>query len=168
MRGILRLSILVLVLVAGAGLAFGANGDTLNIGGQVPLTLSLTVTADANADNLTLITGGADTSTTAAIATIDITTNNTAGWELWVFSANSDATDTGIINADGDEIVYDVTYAGAGGVTNGDITTSGLKVGEDASNATQTAQPLSITYTQSANHAAGYYSDQLSIVLRAK
>lgn len=155
-----------LLLVATTG--FAANGDTINIGGQVPLSLELTVTADTNADNLTLITAGADTSVTAAIATIDITTNNTAGWELWVFSSNADGTDTGLLNADGDEIVYTITYAGTGGVTATDITSSGLKVGEDAANGTQSAQALSVNYTQSASHAAGYYSDQLSIVLRAK
>lgn len=159
---------LAAMLVFTSGALFAANGDTLNIGGQVPLTLSLTVTADAAADNLTLITAGADASVAADIATIDIATNNTAGWELWVFSANADATDTGMINADGDEIGYTISYAGAGGVTTADITNTGLKVGEDATNATQTGQALSVTYTQSADHPAGYYSDQLSIVLRAK
>lgn len=151
------------------GLAFAANGDTLNIGGQVPLVLTLTVTADAAADNLTLTTGGANTGVTAAIATIDVTTNNSAGWELWVFSSNADATDTGMINADGNEIGYTISYAGAGGsLTPANITSSGLMVGEDTSNSTQSGQALSVTYTQSASHPAGYYSDQLSIVLRAK
>lgn len=150
------------------GLAFAANGDTLNIGGQVPLVLTLTVTADAAADNLTLTTGGLDTSETAAIATIGITTNNSAGWELWVFSSNADATNTGLINADGNRIGYTITYAGLGGVTTTDITSSGLRVGEDAANGTQSGQALSVTYTQSGSHPAGYYSDQLSIVLRAK
>lgn len=168
MRNVGRALVIGAVLILVAGAAFAANGDTLNIGGQVPLTLTLTVTADAAADNLTLITAGADTAVTAAIATIDISTNNTAGWELWVFSANSDATNTGLVNADSDKIGYTISYAGTGGVTTTDITSSGLKVGEDAANGTQTTQALSVTYTQSASHAAGYYSDQLSIVLRAK
>ncbi|MBU8913877.1 MAG: hypothetical protein KOO61_07630, partial [Spirochaetales bacterium] len=89
MRKQLRALAIIAGLILVSGAAFAANGDTLNIGGQVPLILTLTVTADAAADNLTLVTAGVDAPVTAAIATINISTNNTGGWELWVFSANS-------------------------------------------------------------------------------
>lgn len=167
MRTMIRIAVVAVLLFAAVG-AFAQNGDTLNIGGQVPLTLDLTVTADANADNLTLLAGGTDATTTAPIATIDITTNNTAGWELWLFSANADGVNAGIENADGDRITYTVTYAGAGGVATTNLTSAGLAVGESAANVDQAAQLLSITYLQSDAHNAGYYSDQLAIVLRAK
>lgn len=162
-RALTALLLLVLPIAA-----FAANGDTINIGGQVPLLLNLTVTADVDADNLPLTTTGADTPVTEAIATIDVATNNTAGWELWVFSANAVGVSTSLINADLDPIAYTITYSGASGVTAANIPAVGLKVGEDAANADQTAETLSVNYTQSAGHPAGYYSDQLSIVLRAK
>jgi len=168
MKRTATLLLTLILLAVGAGTVWASNGDTLNIGGQVPLVLTLTVVADANADNLTLITTGVDVAATATIASIDITTNNSAGWELWVFSANADATDTGMINADGDEIEYSINYSGLGtpGVT--DIDSDGVLVGEDAANAAQTGETLTIGYTQSESYPAGYYSDQLSIVLRAK
>lgn len=167
MRTMIRVAAVAALLLAATG-AFASNGDTLNIGGQVPLTLTLTVTADANADNLTLLAGGVDENVNAAIAAIDITTNNTAGWELWVFSANADGVNAGIENADGDRITYTITYAGAGGVATSDLTSAGLAVGESAVNDDQVGQILSIDYLQSDAHKAGYYSDQLAIVLRAK
>jgi hypothetical protein len=167
MPRIVRMLAMAAMLTLVSGALFAANGDTINIGGQVPLSLDLTVTPDTAADNLTL-TAAATTATTATIATIDIATNNTAGWELWVFSNNAGAASTTLTNADGDTIGYKVTYGGAGGVTDTDITNVGLKVGEDASNTSQTGQLLQVNYSQEPDYPAGYYSDQLSIVLRAK
>ncbi len=163
MRTMIRIIAVAALLFAAAG-AFAQNGDTLNIGGQVPLTLTLTVAADADADNLILLGAG---SVNAPIAEIGISTNNTDGWELWVFSANAAGATTALINADGDPIPYTITYGGAGGVTAEDLDDDGVKVGESATNDAQVAQVLSIDYLQSA-HPAGYYSDQLAIVLRAK
>jgi hypothetical protein len=166
MKKELRILSIVAALLLVAGFAFGANGDTLNIGGQVPLILTLTVTANAAADNLTLV--GATLAFNPTIAAIDIATNNTAGWELWVFSASSAGLDTGMFNADGDEIVYSITYAGTGGAAAAAIPPAGVLIGENAASTGDTAAVLSVTYDQSITYPAGYYSDQLSLVLRAK
>ena len=161
---LLKKSIILLVLILVAATAFASNGETINIGGTVPLILNLTVTPDTAADNLTLTTTGADTSTTVALASIDVSTNNTSGWELWVFSTNGATLD----NSDGDSIGYTLTYAGTGGVATTAPTTGGVMFGEANAATADSGQAMNITYTQSANHPAGYYSDQLTIVLRAK
>ena len=163
-ENLLKKSIIILVLILVAGTAFGANGDTINIGGTVPLVLTLTVAPTAIADNLPLTTTGADAATTQHLAAISVATNNTAGWELWIFSVN----DGSIDNADTDSLAYTLTYAGTGGVATTAPTTAGLLFGENAAAAGDTTQDLDITYTQSATHPAGYYSDQLTLVLRAK
>ena len=155
-------SITMMVLLLIAATAFAANGETINIGGTVPLILDLTVTPDTAADNLPLT--ASDAATTEDLATIDISTNNTAGWELWVFSTNGATID----NSDGDTIGYTLTYAGSGGASNTAPSTAGVKFGEAAAATTDTAQLMSITYNQSTSYPAGYYSDQLTIVLRAK
>ena len=158
------LAVAAALLLVAAG-AFAANGDTINIGGQVPLSLDLTVVADAAADNLTLV--GATAAFNPTIAAITIATNNTAGWELWVFAANAAGASTSMINADGDSIAYTITYAGAGTTGAVDIPAAGVLVGEEG-DASGDAAALSVTYDQSTTFPAGYYSDQLSIVLRAK
>ena len=161
---LLKKSIIILVLILVAGTAFGANGDTINIGGSVPLILTLTVAPTAVADNLPLTTTGADAPTTQNLADISVVTNNTAGWELWIFSVNDGSLD----NADTDSIGYTLTYAGTGGVATTAPTTAGLLFGENGAATGDSTQDLNITYTQSASHPAGYYSDQLTLVLRAK
>ena len=169
MKGMLRIMAVVAVLLLAPALAFGANGDTINIGGSVPLVLSLTVTPDANADNLTLHAPAA--AATAPIATIDVTTNNTGGWELYAYSATADAGASSILeNADGDDIGYTVTFTsdGGAGVSDTAIPNGGLMLTEYATNETEAASPLVINYAQAQNYPAGYYSDQLTIVLRAK
>jgi hypothetical protein len=159
--------LLIAILIAGlGGSVFAANGDTLNIGGVVPLSLDLTVTADPSADNLPLV--GVSGPTTEPIATIDISTNNHLGWELWVFSANAGVAGTSMNNADGNSIGYTINYQGLGTLGATALTDSGLKVGEAGTNATETGQVLEITYNQEPDHPAGYYSDQLTVVLRAK
>lgn len=169
MKGMLRIMAVVAVLFLAPALAFGANGDTINIGGSVPLVLSLTVTPDANADNLTLHAPAA--AATATIATIDVTTNNTGGWELYAYSATADAGTSSILeNADGDDIGYTVTFTsdGGAGVTDTAIPSGGQLLTEYATNQTEATSPLVINYAQAENYPAGYYSDQLTIVLRAK
>ncbi len=171
MKAILRYVLILSLLAVTSGIAFAANGDTLNIGGQVPLTLDLTVTADASADNLTLV--GTTSGFNPTIAAISITTNNNAGWELWVFSTNADGSGTSMNNGDAtpSEIAYTIEYSGTGGGASAAITTAGLKVGENTATApvaTPETGDLSITYDQSQTYPAGYYSDQLTIVLRAK
>lgn len=169
MKRMLRIMAVVAVLFLAPALAFGANGDTINIGGSVPLVLSLTVTPDADADNLTLHAPAANT--TVSIATIDVTTNNTGGWELYAYSATADAGTASVLaNADGDDIGYSVTFTsdGGAGVTDTAIPNGGQLLAEYASNETEVDSPLEITYAQAENYEAGYYSDQLTIVLRAK
>lgn len=163
------LSVLVLLVVV-ATLGFASNGDTINIGGYVTLKLDLTVLADAEADNLQLETTDAlPVEVNPTIAQITISTNNTAGWELWVFAVNADGASTAMINADADEIPYTISYAGAAGVSEEDIPAVGLRVGERIDESTgEGPVALSITYDQRNDYPAGYYSDQLAIVLRAK
>lgn len=165
MNGITRIILGAALLLLVPALAFSANGDTLNIGGQVPLVLNLTVTPDADADNLTLL---GSTTPTVDIALIDVSTNNTAGWELHLFSANATGTGTFLENADGDQITYTVTFNSTGGATTADVLDTGLLLKDDGANGEEIDTPLQITYTQEPDLAAGYYSDQLSIVLRAK
>ena len=162
------ISMLVLVVVV-AAFGFASNGDTINIGGMVPLILQLTVDPDPDADNLPMVAAAGPT--TERIAGIEIVTNNTAGWELWVFPVNIvGAAGSELINADGDAIAYSILYTGTGGGGMG-LDGDGLMLGE-AGPLDGTEDPeagdLQITYEQSNAHRAGYYSDQLAIVLRAK
>jgi len=153
-------------LLAGVGAVFAASGDTLTIGGSVPLTLDLTVTPSGDQDNITL--EGAGIGETWTVASIVIDTNASAGWELWVFAANTDGSDTYLTNADGDQIIYTIAYDGTGGGASASVPTAGVKVGEEgAPNSAETGD-LIVTYDQSNAYAAGYYSDLLTITLRAK
>lgn len=166
---LLKKSLILLVLLLVAATAFAASGETIIIGGAVPLSLILTVDTSAYThDNLDL------SSATVAnhnepIADITITTNNTAGWELIAVSENHGITGaTEMSNADGDDIAYTMTYAGTGGVTAAP-TGTGVIIGENgASSAGDAGAELSITYNQSTTYPAGYYSDQVELILRAK
>ncbi len=165
MRNLTRALGAVALLLLAPALAFSANGDTLNIGGSVPLVLTLVVTPDANADNLVLHAPAA--TPTVTIATIDVSTNNTAGWELWVFSTTGEALGSSTLrSADDEDIAYTVTYPG--GATGAAIIAGGLMLKEDPLNGSEAASALQITYAQAEDHDAGYYSDQLTLVLRAK
>lgn len=157
------ISVLVLVVVV-AAFGFASNGDTINIGGMVPLRLDLTVVVDDDAANLQL---EGDEAVTPEIALITISTNNSAGWELWVYADNAGAAGTALMNAEGDPISYTISYGGTNG-TAGEITDAGLMVGENTDAAGDDDANLSIAYTQQEDFLAGYYSDQLAIVLRAK
>jgi hypothetical protein len=164
-------AILILIIFLSVfGLVYGATGDTLTIGGSVPLILELTVSPDPNADDLTLV--GAAAPATATIATIGIVTNSSAGWELWVQSTNA-TTYASLINADGDEIPYTLGYTtttGDGNTTNAGsaITSDGIMLGEDDDVSTVEEGNLDITYAQAPDYPAGYYSDLLTITIRAK
>jgi len=162
--------VLAILFAFVGGVAFAQSGDTLNIGGFVPLTLDLTVTPTVAANNLQLF--GTTVDNVVPVAGISIVTNNAAGWELHVYSGTGEGTGASTLNnADGETIGYTVDYTGTGGVATANVGTGGLKVGEDtavAPLATPETGNLNITYTQTQTFAAGYYSDQLSIVLRAK
>ncbi len=169
MRTMIRIIAVAALLFAATG-AFAESGDTLNIGGQVALKLNLSVTGDTNADNLALFSDPQVLGVDANIAAISITTNNTSGWELWVFSENAAGATTTLENADTDTIDYTISYSGTGGVTAIDIPDIGLAVGQNTSAplaGTPETGTLSIRYDSDA-YPAGYYSDQLAIVLRAK
>ena len=156
---------MVLLLIAGT--AFASNGETINIGGTVPLILNLTVdTSTTLSDNLPLV--GAAGSHTEKLADITISTNNSDGWELWIFSVNGGTLDNSATATD--SITYTLTYAGSSGVAapGTQPTIAGIQYGEATTAATDTAQALSIIYPQAPDHPAGYYSDQLTVVLRAK
>ncbi len=142
---------------------FASNGDTLNIGGVVPLQLDLVVDPSAYSPDDLVLVAGATTSVTPTIADIDIATNNTAGWELWVMSSNN----ASLLNDDNDAVAYTLTYGGTGGTTSAP-TTTGVKLGEAASDVDETGQLLIINYDQEPDYPAGYYTDQLTIILRAK
>jgi len=162
--------LILIVFLSGFGIIYGATGDTLTIGGSVPLILEITVTPDPNSDDLTLV--GAAAPTTATIATIGIITNSSAGWELWVQSTNA-TTYASLINADGDEIPYTLAYGstnGTGGTVNDGtaITSDGIMLGEDSTVSTIEEGNLDITYDQAPDYPAGYYSDLLTITIRAK
>lgn len=169
-------SVFVLVVVV-AAFGFASNGDTINIGGHVPLQLTLTVTPNADTDNLPLDEGDI-VDHEVIVAAIGITTNNTAGWDLVVFSTNAGNALLGgssvLVNADDDTIAYSVHYTGAGGaltgapITNSDALLIGEASNVDAPLNLADGGNLVITYDQSESYPAGYYSDQLAIVLRAK
>jgi hypothetical protein len=138
----------------------------------VPLILELVVGPVTPYDNLDLM-DSAVTNVDIHIANIDITTNNSAGWELWITSTNSDNGDQALVNDDGDTIDYTLTYAGTNGLTATAVTTTtGTKYGEADNTDTATryseSSTLNIQYSQGPSYPAGYYSDQLTIVLRAK
>ena len=161
---LLKKSLIVMVLILVAGTTFAASGETIIIGGAVPLILDLAVVTTADTDNLDLssTTDGVDQS--VVIANITITTNNTAGWDLIAISEN----DAVMTNADGDDISYSLTYGGAG--TTGAATpnsTTGILLGEEADLSGDVAA-LSINYQRDTGYPAGYYSDQVALILRAK
>lgn len=164
---LLKKLLIIVIFTLSAAALFAASGDTLNIGGTVPLNLTLNVTPAASIDNLALSTiNGA---TTVDIASITVASNASAGWDLYIYSAN----DGSMLNADGDAITYTLTYAstassaGAGGTTQAP-TTAGLSYTDETNTSGDATGDLDITYTQSTAYAAGYYSDQLTLVLRAK
>lgn len=173
----LRKSIVLLViLLMSLTPVFAATGDTLIIGGAVPLILTLVVTPDAGADDLTLRAAAA--TVTPTVGTVEIEANNSAGWELWVHSTNADATNAMMLNADGDPIAYLIEYdktlgQGTGVATNvgAELTSAGLKIGEDTAitaEGTPEQGALVLTYDTAFTYPAGYYSDLLTITLRAK
>jgi hypothetical protein len=150
---------------------FASNGDTLNIGGVVPLILNLTVTPTDPYDNLDLMSDPA-ADVNVQIADITIETNNSAGWELWITSNNSDDGNQALVSGDGDTIAYSLTYSGTNGLSDQAVTaTTGNMFGYTESgdaNVYDEASTLTINYQQGVDYPAGYYSDQLTIVLRAK
>ncbi|MFW5686493.1 MAG: hypothetical protein ACOC0O_07565 [Spirochaetota bacterium] len=157
---------LSMLLVAGMllfvpALAFASNGDTLNIGGQVPLVLDLTVTPVGNYDDLPL---SGSVTVNQTIATVEVHTNNKLGWELWIYGANSVGAQSFLESADGDTLEYTLTF----GATTSGVDAGGRKFGEDTADIVAPGTDLEINYTQLPDLKAGYYSDQLSIVLRAK
>jgi len=167
MQSILRTILVAAFVLLVPVLAFSQNGDTLNIGGSVPLVLTLTVTPDPDADNLTLV--GSTAGNVEQVATVSVSTNNTAGWELYAWSSNVEsgaAATSALVNADGDPIGYQVTYTG--GEATAAIGSGGMLLKEVLTNTPEVDVPLSIVYDQSLAFPAGYYSDQLTIVLRAK
>ncbi len=169
-KRILAIAIVALLVLTAMPLVAQNNGQTLNIGGFVPLVLDLGLTPDAVAQNLPLV--GTTANFTQEIAAITIDTNNTAGWQLWVFSENA----ADLINSDGDTISYTIRFTGSGGVATPETipATTGLQVGEATEALDATGENLGdsgdliIQYDQSEDFRAGYYSDQLAVVLRAR
>lgn len=165
-------AIATLMVLAALPLAAQDNGQTLNIGGLVPLQLTLTLVPDDRAQDLPLV--GTTVDNAQIIAGVTIDTNNTAGWDLWVYSVNGSK----LINNDADEIDYTIAYSGTGAVATAAIPAgsaangTGLLVGSaddtDAPANTADTGNLTITYTQTETFPAGYYSDQIAVVLRAK
>ena len=171
-RIVLSAMVALLVLTAMPVVA-QQNGQTLMIGGLVPLTLDLTLTADPLAQNLPLV-GTPDPAFEQSIAEIGITTNNTAGWQLFVYSTNG----SDLVSASNDRIRYTIRYTGSGGNDIGNAEeipggSTGLMIGESTGDGTNPAvlselgESLFIQYDQD-DHPAGYYSDQLAVVLRAR
>lgn len=166
------------------------TGHTMMIGGLVPLILNLEITQHTQAQDLPLLGEG---SHEQVIATIEISTNNSAGWELWAYSENGSQLrnsffDPGpggepthannfipyTIRYDGGD-VYSIIPEGSGFGGPGDGTTeggdpeapfSGRIIASDVGQASDGI--LEIIYVQSNDYRAGYYSDIISIVLRAQ
>ncbi|MDC7218737.1 MAG: hypothetical protein PQJ59_02290 [Spirochaetales bacterium] len=152
---------------------FASNGDTINIGGVVPLILDLDVDTSAyEFDNLTLV--GAAASTTVGLADITISTNNSAGWDLYIYSSNvSGGGNCALINDDLDEVSYTLEFsstlsAGVGTGASAITDASGTQFGTTTTDTDVTDGLLEITYSTSNDYPAGYYSDQLTVVLRAR
>ena len=165
MRNFLIKSLTVLVLFLVAGTVFASNGETLNIGGTVPLTLTLNVTKEADLDKLALNTS--NSVTIVDVASITVASNASAGWELYIYSANGGK----MLNADADEIAYTLTYAtteSTAAAADTTPTTAGVVFASETDTSGDTTGDLNIKYTQSTAYPAGYYSDQLTMVLRAQ
>lgn len=157
------------VLMLSAAFAFGQTSETLNIGGTVPLVLTLDVTQDETSQELALFGTTADV--VADIAEISVDSNNHTGWTLTLTSANAGAAETNLASPNGVTVPYQVIYDGGAATA---LTNAGLEI--DAS-ATDTApsvgrdvdgKVLQITYDQSNDLTAGYYSDQLTLTLRTQ
>ncbi|TVQ23802.1 MAG: hypothetical protein EA383_13325 [Spirochaetaceae bacterium] len=160
-KRILLIAIVALLVLTATPLVAQNNGQTLNIGGLVPLQLTIAVTPDVDAQNLDL--EGLAT-LTPAIATFEVRTNNTAGWSLWVFSVNESL----LVNSTGDDISYQIAVDdGVVVPAYATIPAVGVELW-DEDDAADFDATLRIEYTQTETFPAGYYSDQLALVLRAK
>jgi hypothetical protein len=147
-----KAALAILLVLAALPMSAQDNGQTLNIGGLVPLQLTLTLIPDDRAQDLPLV--GTTVDNDQIIAGITIATNSTAGWELWVYSVNGSE----LLNNDGDSIAYTITYTGTGTLATAAIPIgsaangTGLLVGTatdtDAPNNTADTGDLTITYTQ--------------------
>jgi len=166
-----KIAAIAVTLLIGLALLYAATGDTLTIGGAVPLTLDLVLTPAAGSDNLTLDAAAA--TVTPTVGSVTIVTNSSAGWELWVQSTNADGTNAMLTNADGDSINYKIGYtrtAGTGTAQNAgaELTNAGLLIADDTTVSTAEQGDLVLTYDTADNYAAGYYSDLLTVTVRAK
>lgn len=164
--------LVLIVFLSLTGMVFGGSGDSMSIGGVVPLVLELTLDPTSyNADDLDL--DSADTlDVTATIADITIDTNSSAGWDLVVMSAN----DSSLINQETDAIAYTAVYVrGVTGTSTAaaaqSLTAAGVVLTSDGDRTpagTGEVGVINIVYDQSTTYAAGYYSDLLTVTLRAK
>lgn len=166
-----KIAAIAVTLLVGMALLFAATGDTLTIGGAVPLTLDLVLTAAAGSDNLTLHAVAA--AVTPTVGSVTIVTNSSAGWELWVQSTNADGTNAMLTNADGDSIDYTIGYtrtAGTGTSQNvgAELTNAGLLIADDTTVSTVEEGDLVLSFNTAENYPAGYYSDLLTVTIRAK
>lgn len=165
MKNLLKKLIIILILALVATTAFAANGETFNIGGTVPLTLSLDITLAADLDKLDLNTNNSATSVNISTA-LTIESNASAGWQLYAYSAN----DGSMLNSDSDAFPYTLTYTTTGATGSADVTplSTGVVIANEGDQSGDTTGVLSMDYTQSTSAPAGYYSDQLTLVLRAQ
>ena len=168
-----KLFIFTIVLLLSLNVISAASGDSMTIGGVVPLILNLTMTQDPGADDLDLDSATGPV-TGITIASITVDTNSSAGWELVVMSENGGTLKNAVPTDT--PISYTCTYVqGASGSSTSTgaqgLTTAGVILTQDTARTTAgTPEPgtLQIAYNQSTTYPAGYYSDLLTVTLRAK
>lgn len=162
----IKKSLIVLVLILVATTSFAASGETLNIGGSVPLVMDITVSTTGN-EILLELSDVLATVSDLQIATIDIESNAMAGWDLVISSANGGK----LLNPEDQEITYSLAYTATAGSATPVVVAAPTVDGDSyASNVDQADNTgtLGITYDKDPDYPAGYYSDQLTLVLRAK
>ena len=162
-KRILAIAIVALLVLTAMPLV-AQNGQTLNIGGLVPLILDLTITPDGIAQDLPLV--GNNDDEVVVVADITISTNNSTGFELLAISQNGLL----LINANADEIGYDIAFVPEGNTpTFGVIDANDVIFSEtDPTLDTPITGTIQVQFDQSENHPAGYYSDQIALVLRTQ
>ena len=158
------------------------TGQTLTIGGLVPLRLDLTLTPAAAAQDLPL--EGPVPAEGVTVADLTISTNNSAGWDLFAYSVNGSRLLNSAAGGNRDSVDNFIDYQVAfwfDGELAADQPLLTIPVGQgdgglarliarsnDSNDIVAAVGTLRVDFTPSTDFRAGYYSDQLAVVLRAR
>lgn len=161
-----KISLLLLVATLAIGLSAATTGN-LTLTGVVNGVLDITVTPEAAATGLDLVTSQTD----LKVATINEKSNKSSGYTVMLESANaksaSSATPTlNSISGNGDSLSYSLKYNGSAVTfTNGVATVTDSTA---TTSATGVNKDLLISYVGDNSLSEGSYEDTLTFTIAAK